>query len=276
MYTIIGSDGNQYGPITAEQLRQWAQEGRVTADTQVQSDGGAWKPLSAYPEFGQPTAAVMPGVTATTAMPSLPQPSAATGETAKTSGMAITALVLGVTTLLCSLFTALPSIILGFISMGKIKRSGGTLKGRGLALAGVIVSLAILLLQGSVLILVALKAKEGVHIGLCSVKVASLTQACSQYARAHEDTLPSSLDELKPYLGDMAGMDLFACPAQKDASAASYEIVGAGQKVDWQKASETPVIRETGTRHMQVLLVGYLDGRIADKNSGEPVRAGQE
>jgi hypothetical protein len=68
MYTIIGSDGNQYGPITAEQLHQWIREGRVNATTQVQSDGGDWKPLSAYPELANLTA----GTGASVVHPPLP------------------------------------------------------------------------------------------------------------------------------------------------------------------------------------------------------------
>jgi len=52
MYKIIGADQKEYGPVTAEQLRQWIAEGRVHAQTQVQAEGGAeWKPLSAFPEF---------------------------------------------------------------------------------------------------------------------------------------------------------------------------------------------------------------------------------
>lgn len=52
MYRIIGGDGNQYGPINAEQLRQWLAEGRVNAQTQVQAEGDAeWRPLSAFPDL---------------------------------------------------------------------------------------------------------------------------------------------------------------------------------------------------------------------------------
>jgi len=52
MYKIIGVDQKEYGPVSAEQLRQWIAEGRVNAQTRVQAEGSAeWKPLSAYPEF---------------------------------------------------------------------------------------------------------------------------------------------------------------------------------------------------------------------------------
>ncbi len=52
-YTILGSDGNQYGPVTIEQFRAWAQEGRVGGDTQVwRSDQPAWTAAAALPELG--------------------------------------------------------------------------------------------------------------------------------------------------------------------------------------------------------------------------------
>jgi len=64
-YTIIGSDGQKYGPITLEQLQAWVREGRVTAATQVwRSDTSAWVPASQYPELGltgAPPAAAIPG-----------------------------------------------------------------------------------------------------------------------------------------------------------------------------------------------------------------------
>ena len=52
MYKIIGADKKEYGPVTAEQLRQWIIEGRVNGQTSVWSEVlGEWKPLAAYPEF---------------------------------------------------------------------------------------------------------------------------------------------------------------------------------------------------------------------------------
>lgn len=53
MYRIIGSDGKPYGPVPADQVRQWIREGRVSGRTQVQADGSShWQPLAAVPEFG--------------------------------------------------------------------------------------------------------------------------------------------------------------------------------------------------------------------------------
>ena len=62
-YTILGGDGNQYGPVTAEQFREWARDGRVGAQTQVwRSDTPAWCAAAALPELGvgAPVAVAVP------------------------------------------------------------------------------------------------------------------------------------------------------------------------------------------------------------------------
>jgi hypothetical protein len=62
MYKIIGADGKEYGPIPAEQLRQWIAEGRANSQSRVLLEGSAdWKPLSEYPEL-MASATGAPGV----------------------------------------------------------------------------------------------------------------------------------------------------------------------------------------------------------------------
>ena len=52
MYKIIGADGKEYGPVSAELLRDWIQHGRVSLQTQACLEGSTdWKPLSGFPEF---------------------------------------------------------------------------------------------------------------------------------------------------------------------------------------------------------------------------------
>ena len=52
MYRIIGTDGQQYGAVSAEQIRRWLAENRVNAQTLAQMEGTPeWKPLISYPEF---------------------------------------------------------------------------------------------------------------------------------------------------------------------------------------------------------------------------------
>lgn len=51
-YKIIGGDGQQYGPVTADELRQWIAEGRLNGQSLVQSEGASdWQPLGSFPDF---------------------------------------------------------------------------------------------------------------------------------------------------------------------------------------------------------------------------------
>ncbi len=53
-YRMIGADGREYGPVTADQLRQWVTERRANAQTRVRAEGAAgWTNLGDLPEFAE-------------------------------------------------------------------------------------------------------------------------------------------------------------------------------------------------------------------------------
>jgi hypothetical protein len=57
MYKILGADGNQYGPVSAEQVRAWVAEGRANGETMAQVEGAVeWRALSTFPEFADAVA----------------------------------------------------------------------------------------------------------------------------------------------------------------------------------------------------------------------------
>ncbi len=84
MYKMIGADGQQYGPVNAEQIRQWLAENRVRGETLIQLEGTQeWKPLRSFPElmpaqssappvFGSPTPSQTPAQMAARASSKLP------------------------------------------------------------------------------------------------------------------------------------------------------------------------------------------------------------
>jgi hypothetical protein len=52
MYYIVGGDGKEYGPVPAEQIRQWLAEGRLNGQSNVRADGSTqWTPLGSVPEL---------------------------------------------------------------------------------------------------------------------------------------------------------------------------------------------------------------------------------
>src|SRR5205823_4024981 len=63
-------------------------------------------------------------------------------ESAETSGKAIAALLLGLSSFCFSAFTAVPAIIVALMSLGDINRSRGRLRGKALAVAGLLLGCA--------------------------------------------------------------------------------------------------------------------------------------
>jgi uncharacterized membrane protein YjgN (DUF898 family) len=83
----------------------------------------------------------------------------------KTSGMAIASIILGLLAVVpCSIFTGLPAVIFGALSLGAIGQSHGRLKGKGLAVTGIVaggVSVLLLPFIGMALLLPAVaKVRE--------------------------------------------------------------------------------------------------------------------
>jgi hypothetical protein len=89
MYKIIGADQKEYGPVSAEQLRQWMAEGRVNVQTRVLPEGATeWKALGHLPEFaGAPRPEA--GVTVVPA----PEPGAAERVNGPAIGLIVTAVL---------------------------------------------------------------------------------------------------------------------------------------------------------------------------------------
>jgi hypothetical protein len=144
MYKIIGADGKIYGPASAEQLRQWLAEGRANAQTQTLADGAAeWKPLVALPEFAGHFAPPNPPV-----IRPLPPGSSTMGQLPKTSGFATTGLIFGILSFACcpKFLLGTLGLVFSLIGLSQINRRPEHYEGRGMAIAGIVLSGASLLL----------------------------------------------------------------------------------------------------------------------------------
>lgn len=139
MYRIIGADGKEYGPVTAEQLRQWITEGRANADTRVLPEGMSdWKRAADIPEFSLLfMAAGSRHIPVSASFPSAP----------RTNGLATTSLVMGIIAMtfgLCCCY-GLPFNVLGIIfalvAIGQINDNPHLYEGKGVAIAGLVICL---------------------------------------------------------------------------------------------------------------------------------------
>ncbi len=66
MFTIIGGDGKEYGPVSVDQVRAWMAGGRANLTTRVRAIGTEeWKTIAQVPEItGSTGAAALPGTAA--------------------------------------------------------------------------------------------------------------------------------------------------------------------------------------------------------------------
>ena len=144
-----------------------------------------------------------------------PPPPAATpfqqvqGSPSKTCGMAIASLVLGILGAVTCGITAIVGLILGIVSLGKIKRSLGQLTGQGLAIAGIIVSGLSILLIPILCLLVAImipalqRARQHAIATVDAVNMHQLCVAVEMYAADNNSCLPDPdnwNEQLEPYL----------------------------------------------------------------------------
>ncbi len=262
MYKIRGTDQKEYGPVSTETIRQWIAEGRVTAATPIQAEGSAsWKPAAEFPEFkvAFPAVALPPVAQGPMLAPGsgLPTP-------ARTSGLAITSLVLGILGFCSAGITSLIGLILGIIALNKIGKSQGALTGKGLAIAGICVSGVLLLLMPAIAIPNFLAARAAAQAGLCALNLETIGGAARVYAKAHQDVLPKDFLSMS---GELNTPSVLVCPADPKRTkvfawskftpeSASYEIVSPGT-ADGQSAGRQVFVRCPIHGH-----VCYTDGRV--------------
>jgi hypothetical protein len=139
MYRIIGADGREYGPITADQLRAWIAEGRASAQTQALAEGAMqWKPLTEYLEFAPLLARTLPPLAAPGPISITPIP--------RTNSMATAAMVMGILSMTCGcccygLPFNLLGIIFALVALSQIRNDPRSQQGKGLAITGLVLCL---------------------------------------------------------------------------------------------------------------------------------------
>jgi GYF domain 2/Domain of unknown function (DUF4190) len=150
MYKIIGADRVEYGPVTTGQLNEWIAQGRANATSLVWAEGFTeWKPLGAIPEFA---AALGRGA----GTPQVIGPNIV--QKPRTNSLSVAGLILGLLSVLTfwccfNLVLALMGLVFSGTGLSQIKKSGGQETGRGLAIAGIILS-ALGLVMGLITLLV--------------------------------------------------------------------------------------------------------------------------
>jgi len=139
---------------------------------------------------------------------------------ARTSGLAIAALVLAILSIPTLFITAIPAFICGIVGIFKIEKSAGQLKGKGLAIAGIAVPAASLFFMVPIMMLAILmpalaKARAQAHRVVCAANLKQIAIMIQMYADDYDGQYPIAdrwCDLLEPY---SANEKIFVCPSVK-------------------------------------------------------------
>lgn len=244
MYKIIGADGKEYGPVSEEKIREWIREGRVNSQTRIQSEGAAgWRPLGEFTEFKE----ALPSVA--TPPPGLQDGGASVAS--KMSALAVTSLVLGILGWVTLGLTALLGLILGIVALVRISNSKGALRGKGLAIAGTIVSGVFVLMLPilAALLLPALaQAKARAQSIMCMNNMKQLALGGMMYASDNKDQFPSGANWCDAIGKYVPNVKVFQCPAGDPNQRCHYAFNSSLSGVDTKSLtnpSRTVLLFET-------------------------------
>ena len=223
-----------------------------------------------------------------------PPPSLPETALGKTSGMAVTSLVLGILGIATCGITAVLSapigLILGIVAMIKIGKSEGQLKGNGLALAGVIMSgmtIVLIPIFLAMMLPALAAAKQKAFEIQCINNEKQLAMAMLVYSSSHENHLPAAAtwcDDIKDKV--VNPQITFKCLAANSSSRCDYafnskldgiavsSIHHPGETVlifesdgGWN-ASGGPELFPSHARHghgsSQLFIVAFTDGHVEE------------
>lgn len=183
---------------------------------------------------------------------SVEAPLAVAAELPRTSGMAITSLVLGICGFCAGVFTALPAIVLGIISLVKVKNSNDQLKGSGLAIGGIVTASIALVLQIIMILLAILmpalaKTHSMASRIVCATNLSGLGKAMLIYSMDDPNErypTPENWCDLLIKYADV-GPDQFVCPSGKRAGDKSRSHYAINPKATPKSLPDTVMLFET-------------------------------
>ena len=271
MQIHVARGQEQLGIFSPEDIRAKLATGELLPSDYGWTDGQKdWIPLGNFPGLSEATpAAAIPS------MRSQPVAQAAAARMAvaptalpPTSGKAIASLVFGILSfVLLPCLSPILAIVFGHMSKSEIKRSGGTIGGEGLALAGLImgyIGLAFSLLVIPILAGIALPVFSSVQVK--ALETRSLSQAkmigtaCRLYAVDNKGAYPKTLEELVPdYLPDAASL---VCPISGPSVPVGYEYYGGMDNDPPDKVLLVSKALSKGKR--RIVIYGDTSGRVVN------------
>lgn len=285
MFNILGPDGKQDGPLSAETLRQWIGQRKVDARTPVQEQGSSeWKTLGDLPELADalssrpPKPPPLPGA----GPPRLPLPSSR-----RTSGLAIAAFALSLLTFCTLGLSSLAGCVVGYLAVRQINRSQGQLRGKGLAVTGLVLStLFLLIMLAGLAVVLPQIARQRQHAATveCVEHLKQVALAVRTHAEKHESKFPPAADWCEAILPLLESDALLRCPRRDHLrSGYAYNRNIAGRTTSsvppdvvlliesdrgWNASAtqEDPVARSA---HGRTYCVAFADGSVREVDANE-------
>ena len=214
-----------------------------------------------------------------------PNSVASTLPSAKTSGLAIASLVLAVCGLFTCGITAILGLILGIVAICAISKRAGQLKGKGLAIAGIVTSAVTIVLIPFMVLMMAILMPAFAHARTQAKTAVSLNQARQiclamiMYCEENDGRLPQ-VDNwpvtLAPYLGDKNILESPVAPHSGRAWAMNAYLDGRRVR-DIKQPARTVLIFEAGPggppaggkellpnrpRGRKGYVIGFLDSHV--------------
>jgi len=217
-----------------------------------------------------------------------PPPLPAVAPVAKTSGLAVTSLVLGILGVFTCGLTALFGLILGIIAMVRVKNSGGKLSGNGLALAGIIVSAIFLFMIpifAAMLLPALAAAKQKAQTINCVNNEKQLALAVRIYSGDNGNHFPPAATWCDAINSAVGSSKVFQCPATTSGGRCDYAY---NVKLDGLEESQVnpntvmifeadggwnanggPELMPGRARHSRVFVVTFADGSVHQLRENE-------
>jgi type II secretory pathway pseudopilin PulG len=242
MEIFIQHQGQQTGPFSPQEIQAGFASGLYQKSNLVWYEGAAgWMPLANATHLlsGSP-----------------PIPPSGLQEN---SGMAITSMVLGISSFLCGI-TAIPAVICGHIALGKIKRSGRQLTGEGFAIAGLITGYL------GVFVFIAMLAGLTAPMVIRQRKKADQTEATSN-ARS----VGLALLEFESDYGSYPNAETAAIVAD---STSTPEVTGSSSNARFRQLFRAEITASEMTFYAKVSGSRKPDGDISSDNALAPGECG--
>ncbi|HTS16276.1 MAG TPA: DUF4190 domain-containing protein [Verrucomicrobiae bacterium] len=183
----------------------------------------------------------------------------------KACGLAVASLVFGILGLMCVLPVVSPILALtfGIVALNQISKSGGGLRGRGQAIAGLVlggVGMLMIPIVAAMLLPALAQAKGKAQRIACMNNMRQIGMAMGMYAEEHDGKIPREFTDLKLYASNLD--KLLICPGAKDRTSPSYRIVLAGKKWNGPETMDAVVLTEQLGNHRRGRNALYGDGHV--------------